>query len=140
MIKIVLKVSPMIVLLATLAGCAGMNGRFGCNARAGRSCTPVSQVNARANSGYYTYEASWGRQISLPTRNKSTQGSKNQVFPYPGQPIRTSERIQRIWIAPYQDLSSNYHDPSTVYAVLEKPHWTGQPVNEVKTTETQQDD
>ena len=128
------------MVLASMAGCAGMNGSFGCNVKAGRSCTPVSEVNARASSGYYTYESSSGRQVKVSTKSISGLGIKGRGSMYPGQPIRTSERIQRIWIAPYQDLSSNYHEPSTVYAVLEKPHWAGQPAREIKATETQQDD
>jgi len=140
--KKTLKLSSALILLGSamaLTGCAGMNGRFGCDVTAGRSCMPVSQVNDRANAGYYSDKGSGGKQVSW-SGNHSTQETSAMPSPNQAEPIRTSERVQRIWIAPYEDLSNNYHDPSTVYVVLEKPHWVGSPAKEIKATETQQDD
>jgi hypothetical protein len=140
--KKTLKLSSLIIMLGSmvgLTGCAGMNGRFGCDSTAGRSCLPVSQVNARASAGYFNYEESSGHKRSWATSN-SIGGAVDTPSLYISRPIRTSEHIQRIWIAPYQDLSNNYHGPSTIYAVFEKPHWVGQPARETKATETQQDD
>ena len=135
---------PAIIVLAMLSGCAGINGHFGCNTKAGSSCTPVSQVNAQANAGDFDHQTSGGR-IQLPrSQTFGYANSKNTlekvsgyrgVTPIPGEPVRFGERIQRIWIAPYQDLANNYHEPSYVYTVLEKPHWIGVPAKEIKTVE-----
>lgn len=128
-----LKCIPIIVSFVMLAGCTGMNSNFGCNAKASTTCTPVSQVNARADLGAFDNEEQGIRRIRLPTRAS--------VAPHLlGDPVRTNERIQHIWIAPYQDLDHNYHEASDVYTVLEQPHWMGNPEKEIKTTETEQED
>jgi len=128
----------LFALSLTITGCAGMNGSFGCNAKAGDSCTPVSQINDQASAGDY----------QTGERNRSSDRSghyahaswKSASDAYPGGPLRSGERIQRVWIAPYQDLSNNYHEPSTIYMVLDKPHWIGFPVKEMKPEDTQEDD
>ncbi len=140
-----IKIIAIVGVLAMLSGCAGMNGHFGCDAKANTSCTPVSEVNARANAGYFDYQTSGGGRIQLPTSSQpfgySAQNTGYEgVTPMPGEPVRTEGRIQRIWIAPYQDLANNYHEPSYVYTVLEKPHWIGVPAKEIKTAELQEGD
>ena len=134
-----LKKISLIILLGSLAGCAGTNSQFGCHATAGRGCMPVSVVNARANAGYYTEVGPDGKEESLSVNHRSAYLSDKTAF-YLGEPIRTSEKIQRIWLAPYQDVSNNYHEQSVIYAVLDKPHWAGKPSKEIKETETQQGD
>lgn len=139
----VFKFLPVTIVLAYLSGCAGMNGGFGCHAKAGTGCTPVSQVNAEAQAGAFDYQTSGGR-IELPThqtlgyaRSKNPLGRARGyrgTTPMPGEPVRFGERLQRIWIAPYQDLANNYHEPSYVYTVIEKPHWIGVPAKEIKTS------
>lgn len=141
-----IKIVPVLIALGLLSGCAGMNGDFGCHATAGSGCTPVSQVNAQAQAGDFDNETSGGGRIQLPASSHTfsyaaTQSSAYQgVTPMPGQPVRTTGRVQRLWIAPYQDLAHNYHEPSYVYTVLEKPHWIGVPAKEINTRETEQDD
>ncbi len=140
-----IKIITLTSVIAILSGCAGMNGHFGCNAKANTSCTPVSQVNARANAGDFDYQRSNGGRIGLPTRSKtfsylSQNAGYKGVTPMPGEPVRTEGRIQRIWIAPYQDLANNYHEPSYVYTVLENPHWIGVPAKAIKTAQWQEDD
>lgn len=124
--------------LGSLTGCAGMNSKFGCNAVAGDSCTPVSVVNQKANAGDYDNVQSGGSidnsasQSSTQTYGYAGQNvGYNVTTPMPGQPVRFGETVQRIWLAPYQDNAGNYHEPSYVYAVLEKPHWIGLPSKEV---------
>ena len=129
----------MCAILASLTGCAGMNSKFGCNAVAGDSCTPVSIVNQKANAGDYDNVQSGG---SINTSDESstqtysyagTNVGYNVATPMPGEPVRFGETVQRIWLAPYQDNAGNYHEPSYVYTVLQKPHWIGLPAKEVNT-------
>lgn len=40
-----------------------------------------------------------------------------------GGPQRSPERIQRLWIAPYEDAAHHYHGASEVFVVLEPAHW-----------------
>ena len=124
----------------SLTGCAGMNSKFGCNAVAGDSCTPVSVVNRNAAAGDYdNMESGGSTNASASQSNTQTYGYEgtdvgyNVATPMPGQPVRFGETVQRIWLAPYQDNAGNYHEPSYVYTVLEKPHWIGLPAKEVNT-------
>lgn len=131
------------LLIATsflgLSGCTGMNSSFGCNARAGDSCTPVSQVNQMANAGDYDNVQSGGPSPQIPPPQSHTQtfgytdqnAGYNIQTPIPGEPVRFGETVQRVWIAPYEDASNNYHEPSYVYTVLNKAHWIGLPAKEV---------
>ena len=120
-----------------LTGCAGMNSSFGCNARAGDSCTPVSKVNQNAEAGTYDNVDSGGEQSgesntqAFGYANAGENAGYNVATPTPGQPIRFGDTVQRIWIAPYEDTSQTYHEPSYVYTVLDKSHWIGLPAKEV---------
>ncbi len=49
-----------------------------------------------------------------------------------GQPVRNGEKVQKIYIFPYQDAGGNYHETSIMYAILKKPHWVDYPVQQVK--------
>ncbi len=138
----------VMTMSVVLSGCAGMSGKFGCNASAGDSCTPVSQVNAQADAGVFDHTPSGGSGYRTQNQTFSyadstsaaTRGGYQGQTPIPGEPVRLGERVQRVWIAPYQDLSNNYHEPSYVYTVLNESHWIGVPATEIKTSETEQED
>jgi type IV conjugative transfer system lipoprotein TraV len=138
------KMCSLMVAGLILSGCAGTNGNFSCQAVSGGGCTPVSQINDKANAGVFKEEA-MSREVSGLSSTQTFQTTSNQsgyhgVTPAAGEPVRAGERIQRIWIAPYQDLANNYHEPSYLYIVLERPHWIGIPPKEIKSSETGQDD
>jgi type IV conjugative transfer system lipoprotein TraV len=132
-IKKYCKLSTIVSLLisvALLSGCAGMNGKFDCNATAGDSCTPVSIVNRNAQAGDYDNVDNSGDSGSASQQNfgyASKDVGYNVTTPIPGEPVRFGESVQRIWIAPYKDSSHNFHEPSYVYTVLNKSHWIGLP-------------
>lgn len=132
-IKKYFKLSTIVSLLtfvALLSGCAGMNGKFDCNATAGDSCTPVSIVNRNAQAGDYDNVDNSGDSGSASQQNfgyASKDVGYNVTTPIPGEPVRFGESVQRIWIAPYKDSSQNFHEPSYVYTVLNKSHWIGLP-------------
>ncbi len=133
-----IKIIPAIALIVSVAGCTGMNGNFGCNATAGDSCSSVSEINAKADAGYYANQNSASQPFSYKQTNTSPGGYQG-VTPLPGEPVRFGERVQRIWLAPYQDSANNYHEPSYVYTVLQQPHWLGLPANEIDNSETDDD-
>ena len=138
-----LKIIFICIPFLGLVSCAGMNSNFGCDARAGDSCTPVSKVNQNAQAGDYD-NADSGDLSQSSESNTQTFGYANKTensnagynvpTPIPGQPIRFGDTVQRIWIAPYEDASQNYHEPSYVYTVLDKSHWIGLPAQEVNET------
>jgi type IV conjugative transfer system lipoprotein TraV len=140
----IIKMATAVIVSANLVGCAGMKGSFGCDKTANGSCTPVSQVQAKADSGYYAHLSSGGDHPETVSTEYSyentTTSGLSSLEPSTGAPVRSSERVQRIWIAPYQDKSNSYHGSSAVYSVLEHSHWVGRPVKEIKLAETEQDD
>ena len=83
----------LIVAFGCLSGCAGMNTKFGCNAVAGDSCTPVSVVNRNAEVGDYNNVDNADPTISPPS-NTQTFGyagkdtGYNVATPMPGEPVR----------------------------------------------------
>lgn len=126
----------LIAVLGCLSGCAGMNTKFGCNAVAGDSCTPVSVVNRQAEAGDYNNVDNADPTISSASNTQTFGYSEkdtgyNVATPMPGEPVRFGETVQRVWIAPYEDSSKNYHEPSYIYAVLDKAHWIGLPAKSV---------
>jgi len=42
---------------------------------------------------------------------------------HPGDPLRSGERVLRVWMAPWVDKDGDYHDQSYVYLVLNHGHW-----------------
>ena len=79
------------------------------------------------------------RQTVHSTTPSGYQGKDtgyNVATPIPGEPVRFGETVQRVWIAPYEDASKNYHEPSYIYAVLDKSHWVGLPVKSVTSDST----
>lgn len=133
-----MKPSYRLFFLATtvvvLAGCTGMKSDFACSATAGNACTRVAQVNALAEAGAYDPSGTRQRILPVPNHRFSNRSQPQRtgyrgVTPMLGEPVRSEGRLQRIWIAPYQDQVNNYHEPSYIYTVLEKPHWIGAPVH-----------
>lgn len=128
-------VIPLIIAFLEVTGCTGMNSNFGCNAIAASGCTPVSVVNRNASSGFYNHAqyTATAHGVSDMSSIQSQSHGYQGLTPNPGQPVRGQEVIQRIWIAPYQDSSNTYHEPSYVYTVLKKPAWIGNPVKAIQT-------
>ena len=40
-----------------------------------------------------------------------------------GHPLRTQDKIAKIWVAPYMDINGNYHEQSNIYTVVENSSW-----------------
>ena len=139
-VKNVKSISVAVLFMSLLSGCTGMNTKFGCNAVAGDSCTPVNKINQQADAGVYenTQSGTDGKTVSISNRltayGSRGNGGYNVIVPKPGEPIRFGESIQRIWVAPYEDTAGNYHEPSFIYTVLKKSHWIGLPAKEVNTS------
>ena len=112
-----------------LSGCMGMNSKFDCNVSSDGRCMPMGSIHKMADRGEFN-EGFNRRGIE----NNNTAKAKNNgtLHGYPldtfaEKPIRSAETIQQIWIGPYEDENSNYHEPSYVYAVVNKGKWIGEP-------------
>ena len=122
--------STILFAVFSLTGCAGMNSKFDCNVKSGGTCRPIHSINKMADEGAFT-----GGGFNYQSQTPEGAQSRRTGYPLPGfagQPIRYGEAVQRIWIAPYEDISGNYHEPSYIYTVVKKGHWIGDPVIELK--------
>lgn len=110
------------LFLPLLFGCSSMNSKFDCPNRPGVSCRSLDQVNDMVDRGVI------GRDISF--KGHSIQ---DKFYPFNSSavgynsvakaPLRTGERVIRIWTAPYQDVQGNYHDEGVIYTVVNKSNW-----------------
>ena len=123
-------------ILLVLSGCIGMNSKFDCNAASGGKCAPMSNINKMADYGAFQNTDADSRADSSKAL---TQANKNyhSLSAYPlntfaGEPIRTNESIQQIWIGPYEDINGNYHEPSYMYTTIKKGKWFGEPVTAIQ--------
>jgi conjugal transfer pilus assembly protein TraV len=66
---------------------------------------------------------------SLPTAAQAQPGAFAKVspttmnVPASGTPLRTPERILRIWIAPMEDTDGTLHDQRYVYVQVDRGQW-----------------
>jgi type IV conjugative transfer system lipoprotein TraV len=117
-----------IVIVLFLSGCMSMNGKFDCNVGSGGRCAPMSHINKMASQGAFNESAMVSKENALSkAENKITKNSINTF----NTPIRSSESIQQIWIAPYEDNSGNYHEGSYLHTVVKKGKWVGDPVSAI---------
>jgi hypothetical protein len=99
-----------------LSGCAGFGNKFDCNVDSEGRCIPMHQVNQMANYGAFAEKPS--KSILIEKKE-----NKNNQNIYGAEPARTNEKIQQIWIGPYEDANGNYHEGSYVHAVVKKSSW-----------------
>lgn len=110
-----------------LAGCTSMSGldannKFGCKAPDGVTCTSLSGVyaNVVANNlpGQTTKE--WDSPVAPgPATTARITGTPASS----GDPIRSPQKVVRVWIAPWEDAEGDLHDQSFVYVVARDSEW-----------------
>lgn len=127
----------LIMNVCYLSACT-TNSSFDCPNKAGVSCRSLDQINAMVDKGeIHGRMQEDSSDLALTRINQSANSDEFQSFPsssnfIPGQPIRYGETVQRIWIAPYEDIEGNYHQDSLIYAVMKDGHWIGRPVKTIK--------
>lgn len=103
-VRRMLMVSSVAVLLM---GCA--TPKFSCtDDMTGPGCRSVSQVYANAH-----------QQHAEPPDSPTGM----PAIIRPGDPIRSGERVLRVWMAPWVDVDGDYHDQTYVYLVLDHGRW-----------------
>lgn len=107
------------ILSIALSGCVGMGSKFDCNVDSGGRCIPMHHVNHMANYGVFAEKPYKADKLILA----ESKDNKNTQNIYGATPTRSNEKIQQIWIGPYEDASGNYHEGSNVYAVVKKGEW-----------------
>jgi conjugal transfer pilus assembly protein TraV len=94
-------------------------GKFSCKAPDGISCASLSGVYANAV------------QNNLPGQRATTEAAKGQQSlqkiarqtPSSGEPIRSTQQVRRVWLAPWEDDEEVLHDQSYFYLVVDPGQW-----------------
>lgn len=137
-----------LVLVAFLSGCAPMNSDFDCAMQPGVMCKSLDQVNAMVNRGELgrsgttiagSCHTCGYKEATKCVKKfyKSTCYTNKIATPYPiaeinpGDPLRYGETVMRVWMAPYEDTTGNYYQPSVFYTVIKPGHWIGNPVKSI---------
>lgn len=115
----------LIVTMLSMPGCASFNDKFDCPQNNGFSCKPLSTVNAMISRGELNKRSSSKKQLS-PHRINGLGYPASSIAP--NQPIRVKEMTIRVWLAPYEDSSGNYHEQNYIYTVVTPEYWIGKPV------------
>lgn len=132
-----LSIFILIINAGFLSACT-TNSSFDCPNKAGVNCRSLDQINAMVDRGeiHGRMEDS-GNRLASARIEQSDEHDEFQSFPssptfIPGQPIRYGETVQRIWIAPYEDVEGNYHQDSVLYTIIKGGHWIGRPVKTIR--------
>src|SRR2546429_294281 len=120
----------LLIPLMMLTGCADMNSKFDCSMRPGVRCESLDSVNAKVESGEIGHDGDLIRQSAVehPASNVKKVSIFSDANFYQRRPLRYGETVQRIWMAPFEDTSGNYHQESYVYTIVRPSHWIGYPV------------
>lgn len=126
-------VPALLATLATLSGCAsslsglGGNESLSCKAPEGVICTSVSGVYANAAT-----IASRTAPLPVTRTMLPAPGSygANSIAPgqaktasTPGNVARSSPRVLRLWIAPWEDGDGDLHEESMVHVLVDNGRW-----------------
>ena len=111
-----------------LSGCVGMGNNFDCNVDSGGRCAPMHQINQMANHGSFSSTGTFANKPYVPLKtaerkNNSPQANVDGLTPPRNNLLRSNEKVQQIWIGPYEDANGNYHEGSNVYTVVKKSEW-----------------
>jgi len=102
-----------------LSGCMGMGSKFDCNVESGGKCAPMHHINQMANYGTFADKSLKTDRLAL-TKVKDAENKQNI---YAAAPMRSNEKVQQIWIGPYEDANGNFYEGSNVYVVVKKSSW-----------------
>lgn len=135
----IVKISRNLIVLGIvvlLSACAAENSKFNCNMRGTGECASLDQVNQQASQGVFNQAPNAGDNQTVAFDTAALGGQSTQTIAQnPGEPIRYSETVQRIWLSPYEDNNGNYHEPSYVYTVIQPGHWIGVPAKAINDNE-----
>jgi conjugal transfer pilus assembly protein TraV len=105
-----------------LSGCEMMNSSYDCPLSEGASCMALHDMDAAVTRGEYP------KNIRNNISESGTYVQHKDLMPGT-YPSRTKDRVAKIWLAPYEDNSGNYHEQSNIYTVVENSGWSGAPIS-----------
>lgn len=116
--------------IAALAGCAstlsglGGNDKYACKAPDGVLCTSVAGVYS--NSVQNNLPSQRLEKPPASPATKSTPPGRTVPSAMPagdGTALRSTPRILRVWIAPWEDTDGDLHEQSFLYVVVDSGRW-----------------
>lgn len=113
------------LLVLALTGCASTmsgfegQGKFACQAPDGISCASLSGVYANALQNNLPGQV---RRVEAATGEPSGEKITRPV-PSSGEPIRSTQKVRRVWLAPWEDDDEVLHDQSYLYFVVDPGRW-----------------
>jgi conjugal transfer pilus assembly protein TraV len=100
----------------------------------GTRCESLDQVNARIDRGEIGHDEIACQSCQQKDRLAMTQ-NKGVILHQKNEPLRYSESVMRVWIAPFEDTSGNYHQESEILTVVKPAHWADYPLHAVSKEE-----
>jgi conjugal transfer pilus assembly protein TraV len=121
-----------ITAISVLAGCtsvlSGLDAKdsFTCKAGGGVPCESMTTIYNRTQAGTLPAQQAIAVRSSTPAVTSAfhSQASASiSVTPNSGQPLRSTPRVVRLWIAPWLDADGDLHDASYVYMSIGQGKW-----------------
>lgn len=112
----------LLLPLLVLTGCAELNSDFDCplKRKCGLRCQSLAEVNAAIDRGEIgAAEEDFKKRFCV----RPPVFHAGNVIPSGEHVSRQPENIMRVWIAPYEDSSGNFHTSSNVYTVTHPGIW-----------------
>ena len=123
--------APLLVLGLTLTGCAsGLSGiggtdGYACKAPTGTQCTSVSGVYANTAQGMPMPTKAPGNKSPspAPTLYGATSIAPAAQTTSSRTGMRSSPRVLRLWVAPWEDADGDLHEESLVHVLVDTGRW-----------------
>ncbi|MBT4836489.1 MAG: type IV conjugative transfer system lipoprotein TraV [Methylococcales bacterium] len=121
--------------LASLQGCSSMMSvgqeDFACKGYANTPCQNTEDVYNQTNGNVLT-TAIVKKKLDITAQKTPVKTHTNNLYSKPQAvptfskpvPIRSAAKNMRIWIAPWEDKSGDFHIPSYIYTEIEKRRWS----------------
>lgn len=124
-------IAPPLLAVLTLSGCAstlsGVGGADGyaCKAPEGAMCTSVSGVyaNSRQGTPKPTKAVEKAPASSVPAIYGASSIAPGVPAGAASASIRSTPRVLRLWIAPWEDADGDLHEESLVHIVVDTGRW-----------------
>lgn len=126
-----MRYAALVAASLALAGCVNLTGldgdsKFSCKAPDGVTCTSLSGVyaNVVANNIPSAQKAKAADQGEVTTNSRTQDTSMISGHPASsGEPIRSQQKVLRVWVAPWEDADGDLHDQSFIYVVAQEAGW-----------------
>lgn len=128
--KAIARLACAVSSIALVAGCAstlsgvGGSDKYACKAPQGVLCTSVAGVYANSVENNLPGQRVEKRAVDaaaklpLPARTVSTTPPSSDAIA-----LRSSPRVLRLWVAPWEDSDGDLHEQSYLYVVVDSGRW-----------------